>query len=75
MSTAEHTTSQDRSWTQPTSAASTLPRKPSRRLKPEVAARIQSRRREAPIQQLYQKPVDKLSPEELAAMRAAFFRG
>jgi hypothetical protein len=75
MSTAEHTIPQDRAWEQPSSAASTLTRKPSRRLKPEVAARIQSRRREAPIQQLYQKPVDELSPDELAAMRAAFFRG
>lgn len=50
-------------------------RKPARRLKPEIAARIAAQRSESRIQQLYERPVDQLSPEELAMMRAAFFRG
>lgn len=50
-------------------------RKPARRLKPEVAARIVAQRSEMRIQQLYDRPVDELSPDELALMRAAFFRG
>ena len=49
--------------------------KRSRRLKPEVAARLRDRRGEVVIDHLYQKPVDQLSPQEIAAMRAAFLRG
>lgn len=51
------------------------PRKRVRRLKPEVAEKFAAYRTEQKIQELYERPVDELSPEELAKMRAAFFRG
>lgn len=50
-----------------------VPRK--RRLKPEVAARMAAMKTAERLQELYQRPVDDLSPEEIAQMRAAFFRG
>ena len=49
------------------------PRK--RRLKPEVAAKMAAMKTAERLQSLYQRPVDDLSPEEIAQMRAAFFRG
>lgn len=49
--------------------------RPTRRLKPEVAAKWAAQRRESEIQSLYQRPVDKLSPDEIARMKAAFLRG
>lgn len=49
--------------------------RPTRRLKPEVAARWAAQRRETELQSLYQTPLEKLSPEDLARMKAAFFRG
>lgn len=75
MSMAEQTTVPDHSWTQSSAATATRPSKPSRRLKPEVVAKLKTRRSEAPLQDLYQKPVTELSPQELAMMREAFFRG
>jgi hypothetical protein len=54
--------------------ASPTPR-PTRRLKPEVAAKWAAQRRESDIQNLYQTPVEKLSPDDIARMKAAFFRG
>ncbi|HEX5726964.1 MAG TPA: hypothetical protein VFX98_15925 [Longimicrobiaceae bacterium] len=50
-------------------------RKSARRLKPEIAAQLAARRREAQLQDLYSRPIEELSPEELAKMRAAFFIG
>lgn len=50
-------------------------KKPSRRLRPEVAAALASRRRQAQLDELYQKSVQELDPEEIARMRAAFLRG
>ena len=49
--------------------------KSSRRIKPEVLAQLTARKREQQLQQLYNRPVEELSPEEIALMRAAFFRG
>ena len=49
-------------------------RKTSRRLRPEVAAAFAARNRELRLQEFYQKPVEQLEPEELAIMRAAFFK-
>lgn len=49
--------------------------KPVRKLKPEVAARLAARRREAELRSLYETPVEQLSPSDLAKMKAAFFRG
>lgn len=57
----------------PRSASPTA--RPARRLKPEVAARLAAQRRETEIQSLYQTPLEKLSPEDIARMKAAFFRG
>lgn len=64
-----------------TTMAAQLPRsatpspRPTRRLKPEVAAKWAAQRRESEIKNLYQTPVEKLSPDDLARMKAAFFRG
>ena len=49
--------------------------RPTRRLKPEVAAKWAAQRRESEIQNLYETPVEKLSPDDIARMKAAFFRG
>lgn len=49
-------------------------KKPSRRLRPEVIAALADRRRQAVLEELYERPVQDLDPEELAHMRAAFFR-
>lgn len=49
--------------------------RPTRRLKPEVAARWAAQRRESEIQNLYETPVEKLSPDDIARMKAAFFKG
>ena len=49
--------------------------RPTRRLKPEVAAIWAAQRREYEIQNLYESPVEKLSPDDIARMKAAFFRG
>ena len=62
----------------PTQISSTLDpssRRPSRRLKPEVAARWAARRRDSDLRVLYQTPVENLSPEEIARMKAAFLSG
>lgn len=45
-----------------------------RKLKPEIAAQLAVRRREAQLRTLYERPVEELSPEEIARMKAAFFR-
>lgn len=50
-------------------------RRPVRRLKPEVAARHAARHRNEELEKLYETPVEKLSPEDLAKMKAAFFLG
>jgi hypothetical protein len=52
-----------------------LPRRTVRRLRPEIAAALAARRREAELAALYEKPVQELEREDLAQMRAAFFRG
>lgn len=57
------------------SAAVTRPRQSTRRLKPEVAARWAARREQEDLQALYQTPVERLSPEEIARMKAAFLSG
>lgn len=57
------------------SAAVTRPRRSTRRLKPEVAARWAARREQEDLQVLYQTPVERLSPEEIARMKAAFLSG
>lgn len=75
MSMAENSAVPDLGWAQSASSTSTRPKKPTRRLKPEVAAKLRTRRSEAPLEDLYEKPVTELSPQELALMRAAFFRG
>ncbi len=64
-----------RGWNHPAAPAAPRPSKPHRRLKPEVAARLIVRRGAAPIEVLYRKPVEDLSPRELALMRAAFLKG
>lgn len=51
------------------------PAKHRRRLNPEAAAQLAARRRQAQVEELYQKPVTELSREELALMRAAFVLG
>ena len=50
-------------------------RKAPRRLRPEVAAELAARKRQAQLDTLYDKPVQELEPDELAKMRRAFFRG
>lgn len=45
-----------------------------RRLKPEVAAKMAARRHEAELQQLYSRPVEQLSPKDIALMKAMFFQ-
>lgn len=50
-------------------------KKPARRLRPEVAAALQARARQARLDALYEKPVQDLERDELAKMKAAFFRG
>lgn len=57
------------------SAAANRPRRSTRRLKPEVAARWAARREQQDLQTLYQTPVERLSPEEIARMKAAFLNG
>jgi hypothetical protein len=47
----------------------------SRRLKPEVAARLAARRRETELKRLYEQPVEELTPENIARMKAVFLRG
>jgi hypothetical protein len=49
--------------------------KRTRRLKPGVAAKLVAAAHGAEIRELYSRPVQELSPEEIARMRAAFFRG
>lgn len=49
--------------------------KRSRRLKPGVAAKFIAAAEGEEIRELYSRPVEELSPEEIARMRAAFFRG
>ena len=49
--------------------------KPTRRLKPGVAAKLAAEMAGAEIRKLYERPVEELAPEEIARMRAAFFRG
>lgn len=50
-------------------------RRPTRKLKPEVAARLAAQRRQHELKDLYQTPIERLSPEDLARMKAAFLRG
>lgn len=50
-------------------------RRTTRRLRPEVAAQWAARRREQELKSLYQTPVEELSPDDIAKMRAAFLRG
>lgn len=49
------------------------PHKRTRRLKPDAAERI-ARLRSERLNELYVKPVESLEPEEIARMKAAFFR-
>jgi hypothetical protein len=50
-------------------------KKPVRRLRPEVAAEVRARARQAKLDALYERPVQDLDRDELAKMKAAFFRG
>lgn len=59
---------------QPTELDGETRRKPSRRLRPDAAALL-ARLRNEQLQELYVKPVESLAPEEIARMKAAFFRG
>ncbi|MDR0788560.1 MAG: hypothetical protein LBG44_11965 [Gemmatimonadota bacterium] len=59
---------------EPTELDSESPRKPSRRLRPDAAALL-ARLRDEQLQELYVKPVESLEPDEIARMKAAFFRG
>lgn len=68
-------TAAERGWTHSAAPTATRPAKPQRRLKPEAAARLVARRSEAPLEDLYRKPVKDLSPREIAIMRAAFLKG
>lgn len=45
-----------------------------RRLRPEVAAEMRARSETRRLRELYGKRVAELSPSELSAMKAAFFR-
>ncbi len=47
----------------------------TRRLRPEVAAAWKEMKKADQLKEYYQKPVEQLEPEELAAMRAAFLKG
>lgn len=58
-----------------TPPSTTQGRRPTRRLKPEVAARLAAQRRQHDLKDLYQTPVEQLSPEDLARMKAAFLSG
>jgi len=48
--------------------------KRSRKLRPEAAAALMARYRKLALDELYERPVDSLDPNELAQMKAAFFR-
>jgi hypothetical protein len=50
-------------------------RRTARRLRPEIAAELATRRQQSRLDDLYGKPVQDLEPDELARMRSAFFRG
>ena len=50
-----------------------IPRTP-RRLRPEIAAAMRARTQAFRLTELYGKRVADLSPRELSAMKAAFFR-
>lgn len=58
-----------------TSRESEVNAKRTRRLKPGVAAKFAAVVNGEEIRELYARPVQELSPEEIARMRAAFFRG
>lgn len=58
-----------------TSRSATQSPRPTRRLKPEIAAKWAAQRRQTELQDLYETPVEKLSPDEIARMKAAFLRG
>ena len=59
----------------PEAAQNESERKSSRRLKPGVAEKLVAQAIGAEIAALYDRPIEELSPEEIARMRAAFFRG
>jgi hypothetical protein len=50
-----------------------MARKTKRRLKPEVLAQQAAKRRNEELNKLYETPVEELSPEDIAKMKAAFF--
>jgi hypothetical protein len=50
-------------------------RRTRRRLKPEIARRLAEQRRTAAIKALYERPAQDLTPEEIAHLKSAFFRG
>lgn len=57
-----------------TETPSRRPSRTRRRLKPEVAARMAHASRRG-VAELYEKPVEQLTPGEMARMKSAFFSG
>lgn len=57
-----------------TESPSPRPARTRRRLKPEVAARM-ARASRSGVAELYDKPVEQLTPREMALMKSAFFSG
>ena len=71
---AYHTPIDRRTVSMQSAPPSASTRKPVRRLRPEVVAQLATRRTASQLEELYQRPVEELSPEEIARMKAAFFR-
>jgi hypothetical protein len=60
--------------TQQEARSTTAAPRPKRRLKPGVAAQLAARAAHKELKQLYSKPVQELTPEEIRQMKAAFFQ-
>jgi len=50
-------------------------RRTRRRLKPEIARRLAEQKHNAAVKALYERPAQDLTPEEIARLKSAFFRG
>lgn len=60
--------------TQQEACSTTAAPRPKRRLKPGVAAQLAARAARTQVKQLYSKPVQELTPEEIRQMKAVFFQ-
>lgn len=49
--------------------------RPKRKLRPEVAARFATKAVQSDIAELYAKPLEELTPDELRKMKSAFLLG